>query len=105
MLKGKVVMVTGASAGLGRAIVREFPSKGCSLGLISRNAEALENAKREVESFGGRALVLPLDVADADAIEFAASRVEAELGPLDIWVNNAMASVFSPVKEMEAIEY
>jgi short-subunit dehydrogenase len=103
--KPEVVVVTGCSAGLGRAIVREFGKHRASVGLISRNEERLNAAKREIEQCGGRALVLPLDVADAKAIESAAQRVEEELGPIDIWVNNAMTSVFSPIEEMEAEEF
>lgn len=101
----KVVVVTGASAGLGRAIVREFAKRGDNIGLIARGIDGLEAAKKEVESYGGKALVLPADVADADALEAAASRVETELGPIDIWINNAMTSVFAPIKDMEAEEY
>ena len=103
--KSEVVVVTGASAGLGRAIAREFGRHGASVGLISRNQERLETAKREIEESGGHALVLPLDVADAAAVENAAQRVEEELGPIDTWVNNAMVSVFSPIEEMETEEF
>ena len=103
--KPEVVVITGASAGLGRAIAQEFGSHGAAVGLISRNSERLETAKKEIEELGGRALVLPLDVADAGAIERAAEQVENELGPIDIWVNNAMASVFSPIEEMEPEEF
>jgi NAD(P)-dependent dehydrogenase (short-subunit alcohol dehydrogenase family) len=105
MKANPVVVVTGASAGLGRAIAHGFAKKGARLGLIARNPEALHAARRECEQLGGRAVVLPADVADADAVEAAASRVEAEFGPIDIWVNNAMVSVFSPVKEMEPADY
>jgi len=105
MKKSEVVVVTGSSAGLGRAIAREFGKHGASVGLISRNADRLNTAKEEIESSGGRALPLPLDVADAQAIENAAQRVEEEFGPIDIWVNNAMVSVFSPVEEMQPEEY
>ncbi len=98
-------MVTGASAGLGRAIVREFAAKGCDIALIARGIDGLEGAKREVEQAGGRALVFPIDVADADAVENAAAETEEKLGPIDVWVNNAMNSVFSPVREMKAEEY
>jgi NAD(P)-dependent dehydrogenase (short-subunit alcohol dehydrogenase family) len=105
MMNGRVVVVTGASAGLGRAIVREFAKEGAAIGLIARNPEALESARAEVEALGGSAMVLPLDVADAAAVEQAAERVEAELGPIDVWVNNAMTSVFSPVEQMQADEY
>ncbi|WP_423146038.1 SDR family oxidoreductase [Rubrolithibacter danxiaensis] len=101
----KVVVVTGASAGLGRAIVREFAKRGDDVALIARGVDGLEGAKREVESYGGRALVLPLDVADADAVERAAAEIEEKLGPIDVWVNNAMNSVFSPIIDMEPDEY
>jgi NAD(P)-dependent dehydrogenase (short-subunit alcohol dehydrogenase family) len=103
--KREVVVVTGASAGVGRAAARAFARQGADVGLIARGVDGLEGARREVEQLGRRALVLPLDVADADAVEDAARRVEDELGPIDIWVNNAMVSVFSPVKEMTAAEY
>jgi NAD(P)-dependent dehydrogenase (short-subunit alcohol dehydrogenase family) len=105
MRTGLVVVITGASAGLGRAIAHGFAKRGASLGLIARNPEALQAAKEECESLGGRAVVLPLDVSDAAAVDDAASRVEMEFGPIDVWVNDAMVSVFSPVKEMEASDY
>lgn len=101
----EVIVVTGASAGLGRAIVERFARDGCSIALIARGADRLESARRSVEKLGGRALVLPLDVADADAVESAAERVERELGPIDVWINNAMVSVYSPIKEMPAAEF
>src|SRR5204863_1254079 len=94
-----IVVVTGASAGLGRAVVRAFARQGADVGLIARGVDGLEAARSEVEADGGRAIVLPLDVADADAVDAAAERVERELGPIDVWVNNAMVSVLSPVKE------
>lgn len=100
-----IVVVTGASAGLGRSIAHAYAKQGAAVGLIARNPQALEAAAKEVEVLGGRALVLPLDVADNDAVEAAAARVEQEFGPITVWVNNAMASVFSPVKEMQADEY
>ncbi|MFZ3341950.1 MAG: SDR family oxidoreductase [Terriglobales bacterium] len=103
--KSEVVVITGSSAGLGRAAAREFGRHGASVGLIARGVEGLNGAKREIESLGGKALVLPADVADHEAVEAAAARVEEEFGPIDIWVNNAMASVFSPVKEMKPEEY
>jgi NAD(P)-dependent dehydrogenase (short-subunit alcohol dehydrogenase family) len=99
------VVVTGASAGLGRAIAQRFADTGASIGLIARGRERLEAAKRDVEARGGRALVLPLDVADAAAVEDAAERTERELGPIDVWVNNAMVSVYSPIREMPAEEF
>jgi NAD(P)-dependent dehydrogenase (short-subunit alcohol dehydrogenase family) len=101
----EVVVITGASAGVGRATVREFARHGAHVGLLARGVDGLEQARREVEAAGGRALVLPTDIADADAVEAAAVAVEAELGPIDVWVNNAMASVFSPVKLMTAAEF
>lgn len=101
----KNVVVTGASAGLGRAVVREFAKSGDNIALIARGVDGLEGAKREVEFYGGRALVLPLDIADADAVERAASEIEKELGPIDIWINNAMNSVFSPIERMQPDEY
>jgi short-subunit dehydrogenase len=104
-MRQEVVVVTGASAGLGRAIARHFGRQGARVGLLARGVDGLEGAKREIEAAGGAALVLPTDVADASAVEAAAARVEEEFGPIDIWVNNAMASVFSPVKEMESEEY
>jgi NAD(P)-dependent dehydrogenase (short-subunit alcohol dehydrogenase family) len=105
MSESEVVVVTGASAGLGRAIVRRFATNGARLGLIAREPERLEEARREVEAAGGRALALPTDVADSDAVERAAEAVEREFGPIDVWINNAMVSVFSPVKEMRPEEY
>jgi NAD(P)-dependent dehydrogenase (short-subunit alcohol dehydrogenase family) len=103
--RSDVVVVTGASAGVGRAVVRRFAVAGASIALLARGHDGLEAARREVEAAGARALVIPTDVAMADQVEAAAARVEAELGPIDIWINNAMASVFSPVKEMEPDEY
>ncbi|MGA8940812.1 MAG: SDR family oxidoreductase [Acidobacteriaceae bacterium] len=105
MSKDLVVVVTGASAGLGRAIAHGFAKRGASVGLLARNPEALNAAKLECEAFGGRGLVLPVDVSDAAAVDAAASRVEEEFGPIDVWVNDAMVSVFSPVKEMEPSDY
>jgi short-subunit dehydrogenase len=105
MAEHEVVVITGASAGVGRATVREFARNGAWIGLIARGEDGLEAARREVEAAGGKALVLPVDVADAAQIEAAAQKVETELGPIDVWVNNAMTSVFSPIKEMKAEEY
>jgi NAD(P)-dependent dehydrogenase (short-subunit alcohol dehydrogenase family) len=95
-----VVVITGASAGVGRATVRAFARQGADLGLLARGVDGLEAARREVEAAGGRAIAIPTDVADPDRVEAAAERIERDLGPIDIWVNNAMVSVFSPVKEL-----
>jgi NAD(P)-dependent dehydrogenase (short-subunit alcohol dehydrogenase family) len=103
--EGKVVVVTGASAGVGRAVVRAFAREGADLGLIARGRDGLLGAQAEVQAEGGRAMVLPLDVADPDAVEQAASDVERELGPIDIWVNDAMVSVFAPVIDTTAEEF
>lgn len=105
MARREVVVITGASAGVGRATVREFAKRGAWIGLIARGTDGLEEARREVQAAGGRALVLPVDVANAADVEAAAERVESTLGSIDIWVNNAMASVFSPIKEMTAEEF
>jgi NAD(P)-dependent dehydrogenase (short-subunit alcohol dehydrogenase family) len=101
----EVVVVTGASAGLGRAIARAWAGRGARVALLARGIEGLEAARQDVESLGGSALALPVDVADAEAVEAAAARVEQELGPIDVWVNNAMVSVFSPIRLTTADEY
>lgn len=102
----RVIVVTGASAGLGRAIVKAFAqTERPRIGLIARGVERLEAAKREVEELGGEALILQADVAEASAVEAAAEKVESEFGPIEVWVNNAMTSVFSPVKEMTPAEF
>src|SRR5687767_5024009 len=98
------VVITGASAGVGRATARAFARDGAHVGLLARGVDGLEAAAKEVEAAGGRALVLLADVADADAVSDAAARVEAELGPIDIWVNNAMVSVMAPVADTSAEE-
>lgn len=103
--QSEVVVVTGASAGLGRAIAHAFAREGARIGLLARGRAGLEGAKREIEQLGGEALIVPTDVADAAAVEAAAAQVEDKFGPIDIWVNNAMCSVFSPVKQMQPDEY
>lgn len=101
----QTVVVTGASAGLGRAIVGMFAQRGARIGLLARDAVRLEATRREVEAAGARALAVPTDVADAEAVERAAETVEREFGPIDVWVNNAMLSVYSTVQEMTAAEF
>ena len=101
----EVVVITGASAGVGRATVREFARAGAAIGLLARNPDGLEGARREVAEAGGRPLVLPTDVADPAQVEAAAERVEQELGPIDIWINNAMTTVFGPVWSVEPEEF
>src|SRR5581483_3721204 len=103
--KPEVVMITGASAGIGRATARAFAKRGASIGLLARDRERLEATRKEVEELGGRGIVLVADVADENAVEMAAVLLEREFGPIDIWVNNAMTSVFSPIMEMKPEEY
>jgi len=102
---GEVVVITGATSGVGRATVRRFAKDGADIALIGRNREGLEAARAEVEEGGGRALVLPLDIADADAVESAAMAVEEALGPIDIWINNAMTTVFAWFEDVSAEEF
>jgi NAD(P)-dependent dehydrogenase (short-subunit alcohol dehydrogenase family) len=102
---GEVVVITGGSAGLGRAIARAYARRGARIGLIARGRERLDAACDEVRALGGEALALPADVADAEAIDRAAARVEEQFGPIDVWVNNAMASVFAPAHRITAAEF
>ena len=101
----ETVVVTGASAGLGRAIANEFAKREANVALLARGKRGLEAAAAEIESLGGKALPLPTDVADANAVEAAAEETERQFGPIGVWINNAMVSVFSPVKEMKPEEY
>lgn len=101
----EVVVVTGASAGVGRAVVRRFAQEGAHVGLIARGIDGLQGARKDVEALGGKALVCQADVANAEAIDHAASKVEETFGPIDIWINNATTSVFSPIKEMLPEEF
>jgi NAD(P)-dependent dehydrogenase (short-subunit alcohol dehydrogenase family) len=101
----RVVVITGASAGVGRAAAREFARRGDSVALLARGQNGLAAAKREVEDLGGHAVVVPTDVADYDEIEAAADLVECELGSIDVWVNNAMTTVFSPFRDITPEEY
>jgi len=101
----ETVVITGASAGVGRATARAFGKRRARVALIARGVDGLEAAKREIEADGGEAMVLPLDVSDHDAVDRAAGEVESRFGPIDIWINNAMLSVFSPIMEMTADDY
>jgi short-subunit dehydrogenase len=101
----RIAVVTGASAGVGRATVRELARRGYSLGLVARGEEGLKAAAHEVEQAGHAAVVLPVDVADADRLEAAAVQTERELGPIDVWVNNAMVAVFASFWDVRPEEY
>jgi len=101
----EVIVITGASAGVGRATVQAFAKRGAHIGLLARGLKGLEGAKKEAEQLGGKGLVLPTDVAHAEQVEAAAQQVEDAFGSIDIWVNDAMASVFSPLKEMTFEEF
>jgi NAD(P)-dependent dehydrogenase (short-subunit alcohol dehydrogenase family) len=103
--KPRVVVITGASAGLGRAIARAFASEQAHLGLLARGVDGLDATRRDVEARGGQAAAFSVDVSNAAEVEAAAGAVEEKFGPIDVWVNNAMVSVFSPVKDMTAGEY
>jgi NAD(P)-dependent dehydrogenase (short-subunit alcohol dehydrogenase family) len=105
MKNPEVVAITGASAGVGRATARAFAQRGAWVGLLARGHEGLEGARRDVEEAGGRALVYPLDVAQAEQLEAAAQAIEEKFGPIDVWINNAMVSVFSPIKKMLPEEF
>jgi NAD(P)-dependent dehydrogenase (short-subunit alcohol dehydrogenase family) len=100
-----VVVITGASAGVGRATAREFARRGATIALLARNEDGLSAAVREVEGDGARALGIPTDVADAGQVEAAADRVTRELGDIDVWVNVAMASILAPTWEIEPAEF
>ena len=103
--KPEVVVVTGASAGVGRATVQAFARQGAHIGLVARGRAGLEGAKRDVEQLGGKGLIVQADTAHADQVERAAEAVEGQLGPIDVWVNNAFCSVFSPAREMTPDDY
>lgn len=101
----EVVVITGGSAGVGRAIAREFAAHGCNIGLLARGYDRLQSARRELEGMGVRVSDYSADVADAAAVEAAASHFERELGPIDIWINNAMTTVFAPFMEITPEEF
>jgi NAD(P)-dependent dehydrogenase (short-subunit alcohol dehydrogenase family) len=105
MSRPEVVVVTGASAGVGRATAHRFARDGARVALIARSSDGLDVAAAEVRRLGGVALPIPLDVSDADAVEAAAERIERELGPIDIWINDAMATIFAPVHRISPAEF
>ncbi|MCW2640516.1 MAG: short-chain dehydrogenase [Dactylosporangium sp.] len=100
-----MVVITGATGGVGRAIARQYGNRGARVALLARGEEGLEAAADEVRSCGGKALTIPVDVADADAVNAAADRVESELGPIDVWINDAFTSVFAPFTEIGPEEF
>ena len=101
----KVVVITGATSGVGRATARLFAERACSIGLLARGQDGLSATVAEIEDMGGRALAIPTDVADAEQVEEAAAKVEAEFGDIDVWINNAMTSVFAPFWQVGADEF
>lgn len=101
----QVVVITGASGGVGRATAREFARHGARVALLARGPERLQGVSREVEAAGGEALAIPTDVADAAQVEAAAEQVEQTWGPIDVWINCAMATVFAPVKQVSSDEF
>ena len=101
----QVVAVTGASGGIGRAVAVAFAARGAKIALLARGQKGLAGAAAEVESRGGQALVVPVDVADADAVEAAVEQIETELGPIDVWVNVAFTAVFARFWHVEPAEY
>lgn len=103
--KPEVVVITGASAGVGRATARAFARAGAKIGLLARGKDGLEGAQSDVEAEGGEALAAPTDVAQSEQVEAAADKVEKRFGPIDIWVNNAMTTIFSPFREITPQEF
>jgi NAD(P)-dependent dehydrogenase (short-subunit alcohol dehydrogenase family) len=101
----RVVVITGGSAGVGRATARKLAAGGASIGLIARGTDRLDEAKQDAERLGGRAHAVSADVADPRQVEDAAAAIEAALGPIDVWVNNAIATVFAPVHDVTADEF
>ena len=101
----RVVVVTGASAGIGRATAQAFAAQGAAVALLARNAARLQAACEEIRARGGRALAIAVDVANAEDVEAAAARIERELGPIDVWVNNAMVTIFAPIGEIAPDEF
>lgn len=104
-MSGRVVVVTGATAGLGRAVARRFASAGCSVALLARGEDGLDGAAKDIASLGSPSLALSVDVAEWSAVQTAARQVEDTLGPIDVWVNNAMTSIFAPFSDIEMEDF
>ncbi len=104
-MQQQTVVITGASAGIGRATARRFAAAGARIGLIARGHDRLEQTAAEVRDRGGDAAICPLDVTDADALEAAAQDVESRFGPIDVWINGAMATIFAPVADITPLEF
>jgi len=104
-MAGRVVAITGGSAGVGRATALEFARRGASVGIVARGQERLESTRAAIEALGAPAVSVSADVADPGALESAADRFEQELGPIDVWVNNAMSTVFAPLSAIEPDEF
>jgi NAD(P)-dependent dehydrogenase (short-subunit alcohol dehydrogenase family) len=102
---GEVVVITGATSGVGRATAERFAREGARIALLARGADGLEATAKEVESAGGEALAMPTDVADPEQVEAAARTVEEHFGPIEVWVNNAMTTVFAQVKDVTSAEF
>jgi len=105
MNQAQTVVITGASAGIGRATARAFARRGARVALLARGLPGLEGARREVVEAGGQAMVLTVDVADADQVEAAVARIEHEWGPIDVWVNNAMATIYAPCERIAPADW
>ncbi len=105
LFKDKVIVITGATGGVGRVTAWEFAKQGAKVVLLARSREQLDATKREVEQFGGKALAMVTDVADAQQVEDAADKTEREFGPIDVWINNVMNSVFAPFKKINPDEF
>src|SRR4051794_38438928 len=104
-VESQVVVVTGASAGVGRAVAHVFARHGARLALVARGTAGLEQARAEVEALGGSAIVLPTDVAEHEQVQAAAAAAEEQLGPIDVWVNDAMATILAPLSEVNAEQF
>ncbi|HMC70558.1 MAG TPA: SDR family oxidoreductase [Mycobacteriales bacterium] len=104
-MSGRTVVITGASAGVGRATARRFGQAGDTVALIARGTAGLDAAAKEVEAAGGRAVIMPADTADHEQVDAAAAHIEADVGPIDIWVNDAFSSVFARFVDITAEEF